>query len=330
MAQRRPLDDESERLQPVFHAMDPATAGPRYGSGGCRTTVWKTRGNAPARAIRYPDLRARNPAPGFMIMRAEQGVAGYAPQVARPQNADVSRRRIMEIRISHVFFLAIALGVAALWYFGRNRPIEMRTKSSTEERVASCAACNGSGTVDCPRCGRFGSVEAWATCPTCKGTGKHQWRFRDRPDAPCQKCRGTGRIETRTQCTHCSGKGKVQCSSCNGTGKSNTHSTTSWKSVSMGYSLWERFLLLLRLSVDANPAPQRDSKGAYPMVAEYVRMKSAQRPCRITDWGEFKQRGPEWVMPATVEFTMGHGTSAVRVIEFIVQNRELKTTRTIQ
>ena len=249
---------------------------------------------------------------------------------APPVTATVSRRRIMEIRISHVFFLAIALGVAALWYFGRNRPIEMRTKSSTEERVASCAACNGSGTVDCPRCGRFGSVEAWATCPTCKGTGKHQWRFGDRPDAPCQKCRGTGRIETRTQCTHCSGKGKVQCSSCNGTGKSNTHSTTSWKSVSMGYSLWERFLLLLRLSVDANPAPQRDSKGAYPMVAEYVRMKSAQRPCRITDWGEFKQRGPEWVMPATVEFTMGHGTSAVRVIEFIVQNRELKTTRTIQ
>ena len=68
---------------------------PRYGSGGCRTTVWKTRGNAPARTIRYADLRARNPAPGFMKMRAEQGVAGYAPQVARPQNADVLLRNTM-------------------------------------------------------------------------------------------------------------------------------------------------------------------------------------------------------------------------------------------
>jgi hypothetical protein len=98
----------------------------------------------------------------------------------------------------------------------------------------------------------------------------------------------------------------------------------------MGYSIWERFLLLLRLSADPNPSPQRDSKGTYPIVAEYVRMKSAQRLCRIKDWGEFKQRGPEWVMPATVEFTKGDGTSATRVIEFVVQNRELKTTRTIE
>ena len=53
---------------------------PRYGK--LSSTVWKTRGNAPARTIRYADLRARNPAPGFMKMRAEQGVAGYDPQAA--------------------------------------------------------------------------------------------------------------------------------------------------------------------------------------------------------------------------------------------------------
>ena len=82
LPRRQPLDDESEPLQPVFHAMDPATAGPRYGSGGCRTTVWKTYGQASARTIRYSDLRAPNPAPGFMIMRAEQRGPGYGPQVA--------------------------------------------------------------------------------------------------------------------------------------------------------------------------------------------------------------------------------------------------------
>jgi len=91
LPRRRPLDDESKRLQPVFHAMETYSASfPRYGK--LFSTVWKTRGNASARAILYPDLRARNPAPGFMKMRAEQGVAGYAPQVARPQNADVGHR----------------------------------------------------------------------------------------------------------------------------------------------------------------------------------------------------------------------------------------------
>ena len=69
LPRRRPLDDESKRLQPVFHAMDPATAGPRYGK--LFSTVWKTYGQAAARAIRYPDLRARNPAPGFMINKEQ-------------------------------------------------------------------------------------------------------------------------------------------------------------------------------------------------------------------------------------------------------------------
>ena len=107
LQRRRPLADESEPLQPVFHAMDPATAGPRYGSGGCRTTVWKTYGPAFARAIRYPYLRARNPAPECE-MKKEQNKAllgtthklplctpfrtvhtyGVQP-VGRPQNADV-------------------------------------------------------------------------------------------------------------------------------------------------------------------------------------------------------------------------------------------------
>ena len=55
LPRRRPLDDESERLQPVFHAMEKYFASfPRYGK--LSSTVWKTRGNAPARTIRYPDV----------------------------------------------------------------------------------------------------------------------------------------------------------------------------------------------------------------------------------------------------------------------------------
>ena len=108
LPRRRPLDDESKRLQPVFHAMETYSASfPRYGSGGCRTTVWKTYGQAAARTIRYADLRARNPAPECE-MKKEQNKAllgtthklplctpfrtvhtyGVQP-VGRPQNADV-------------------------------------------------------------------------------------------------------------------------------------------------------------------------------------------------------------------------------------------------
>ena len=81
LPRRRPLYNESQRLQPVFHAMENISASfPRYGK--LFSTVWKTYGQAAARAIRYADLRARNPAPGFMKMRAEQWGPGYGPQAA--------------------------------------------------------------------------------------------------------------------------------------------------------------------------------------------------------------------------------------------------------
>jgi len=55
LPRRRPLDDESKRLQPVFHAMETYSASfPRYGK--LFSTVWKTRGNAFPRTIRYPDV----------------------------------------------------------------------------------------------------------------------------------------------------------------------------------------------------------------------------------------------------------------------------------
>lgn len=240
----------------------------------------------------------------------------------------------MEIRISHVLLLALALGVASLWYFGRAQPIEVRSSTMTKERNASCIECSGSGVVNCPQCGGFGSLDAQVACPTCKGTGKHQWQFREKPDAPCQKCRGTGRIDSRAKCNHCSGKGKVRCSSCGGVGKRKISSPETSRAVYMGFSLWERFLLLLHLPIDPNPCPQVDSKGEYPIVVEYVKLKSTERPCSMDKWGEFKQRGEEWVLPGTVEFTDKNGNSTSRQVEFVVTNRKLvstrKTTRTIQ
>jgi hypothetical protein len=53
---------------------------PRYGK--LFSTVWKTYGQAAARAIRYPDLRAPNPAPYFEMKDAEQSVPAYGAQGA--------------------------------------------------------------------------------------------------------------------------------------------------------------------------------------------------------------------------------------------------------
>ena len=73
LPRRQPLDDEIERLQPVFHAMEKYFASfPRYGK--LSSTVWKTRGNAPARTIRYADLRARNPAPECEMKKEQNNV----------------------------------------------------------------------------------------------------------------------------------------------------------------------------------------------------------------------------------------------------------------
>ena len=77
---------------------------PRYGK--LISTVWKTRGNASARAIPYPELWMPNPAPGLMKKEQNKGLLGtthnlslctplrtlldYRVQpVGRPQNADV-------------------------------------------------------------------------------------------------------------------------------------------------------------------------------------------------------------------------------------------------
>ena len=53
---------------------------PRYGK--LSSTVWKIWGRAPARATCYPEYRTPNPAPGDMILGAEQGGPGYGPQAA--------------------------------------------------------------------------------------------------------------------------------------------------------------------------------------------------------------------------------------------------------
>ena len=85
---RQPLDDESEPLQPVFHAMDP-TAGPRYGSAadhGC-----KPEGTLPpARSATL--FTSAEPRARLYENESRTRRCWVRATVARPQNADVNNQ----------------------------------------------------------------------------------------------------------------------------------------------------------------------------------------------------------------------------------------------
>lgn len=234
-----------------------------------------------------------------------------------------------EFRAIELLLLLLALGVGALWYFGRARPIEVRTRHPSQRQSVVCEQCSGLRHVTCSECAGFGSVDARDACPLCKGTGKHEWRFGDKPDAPCQRCRGTGIIGVRAKCTHCLGVGHVLCKHCGGSGRTTTLTTTSSQTVSIGYSLWERCLIFCRLPVDPNPCPQKDSHGAYPIVDKYVAICSVKRPVRITQWGEFVRAGSVWVMSAEMEALNSPVIPTSRTIEFTVENRVMQKCKVI-
>jgi len=237
-----------------------------------------------------------------------------------------------QIRGHHLLLLAVLSGILATWYFGRMRPIKI--VEHAQQQDVPCTTCEGSGRETCRTCGGSSSVQTAQTCQKCRGSGEHEWHLKSRAsktltqsEPSCMICRGSGRVPARSRCSGCA-EGQVPCADCGGTGELR-HSVVS-SSVVMSHSLWERILLRLRIPVSPNPRPQRRDDGTYPIVAEFVRLKSAQRRCYISKWGDFGQRGPEWVMTGTVEFVGRNGESEARLIEFVVEERELKTTRAVQ
>ena len=231
----------------------------------------------------------------------------------------------MEIKNRHLALIVVALSIVALWYYGRECPIEIRYRKVPDQNTL-CSQCYGCGSITCARCGGFGSLASQSVCPTCKGTGKHKWRFGDKPDALCPKCRGSCHAEARMPCEYCSKTGRILCSSCNGTGRESRMIRT----VNMGFSRWEKFKQYLRIPIDYNPCPQITSEGKYLIVEEYVRLKSRIRASRVANWGKFQKRGEEWAMTAGVEFLANNEVHSIKHIEFIVQDRELKAARTVK
>lgn len=237
----------------------------------------------------------------------------------------------MTIRIHHLLLLLV-LGIAAFWYFGQTRPIEVTGESSKPPAPESCQSCAGAGTVTCSRCKGRPSTTRRIDCPDCQGSGRHHLRLGGRAGGPCQKCNGTGkRTVAATVCSSCEGKGQTPCPACRGTGKALAAVIPAPpKSVVMGYSPWEKALLHLRIPVNPNPCPQRNATGGYPIVEEYLAIRTAGWIGHVKEWGEFHLRDSSWRMTATVDFHNSWGDVRTQRIEFFVQNRVLATSRSVE
>lgn len=229
----------------------------------------------------------------------------------------------MNINVIKLFLYILFLLIILLWYFGRHHPIILRDETTSSS--VTCRECYGSKTVNCLTCGGFGSVDTFIPCDKCQGTGKHQYVLSSGLNAPCMKCRGSGTLSTRHTCKTCNGSGKRMCNNCEGTGM--ISSSIKKRVVYLDYSLWERFLLLLKVDPDPNPRPLPNSYGAYPIVEKYIELKSPTTPCSVTNWGRFYLRGNDWIVTASVVFATSDTSNQVRHMEFVVRNRKMIGSR---
>ena len=208
-----------------------------------------------------------------------------------------------------------AIAAAALVWWASIRPVKSGPEHHHAIAGQRCEPCGGKG--ECPACGGFGNAPAQGACAACKGTGKLNWRFGAKDDAPCTKCRGTGNAEARQTCPACEGAGK--CKICSGSGR-----TTALKATAaIGNSPWEWLLLLLDVPIDPNPCPQRSLRGGYPIVERYLALHFQRPRPRIKEWGEFLYDGDGWRMVCPVELSDESGATSTRTMEFKVKDRLL-------
>jgi len=183
--------------------------------------------------------------------------------------------------------------------------------------------------MDCPRCEGFGTVDKYEACPKCKGAGKTAMKFGNNPrGAPCTRCRGRGQIAVRGECPACKGGQKVRCSVCKGKGRVSSKANAS--AVVMAYSPWEWLLRYFKRPVKRNSCPQRSLLGGYPIVKEYLALRSGDKSASVKTWGEFQQVNYPWRMTAEVEFQNKSGQARTQMVEFIVMDRVLGKSRPIR
>ena len=243
--------------------------------------------------------------------------------VLKGARSDLVKKEV--ISLSDLILLLLFVGIGSLWFLGRNYPLTAESQQQIERQSVDCATCLGSGTLKCPACGGFGTVEVKEECPTCKGTGHHPGRSKNGPEVTCRKCKGTGKHPTRTTCTVCNGSGKVTCSTCSGTGKIGVTKTNVTYAVIMEPSLWETCLGFVGVPPDANPRPLKDADGRYPIVTKYLESRFPKQPFQVPAWGTFCLAGDEWKMTATIRYVDKAASIVSNEVEFTVKDRRLSS-----
>ncbi len=108
-----------------------------------------------------------------------------------------------------------------------------------------------------------------------------------------------------------------------------TTTTNTTYAVVMGRSLWEKCIGLIKIAPEANPCPQKEETGTYPIVTKYLETRFTKRPFRVISWGIFQRDGEAWKMTATLECLDKSGSMISKKVEFIVRNRSLSNGRII-
>lgn len=205
--------------------------------------------------------------------------------------------------------ILLLAGIACLWFFGKTQPIVVIDHATSNNRLASCSKCGGSGSVEVP-----------VTCLKCNGTGKGEWHFKsnDKKTALeskpiCLNCRGTGKILRREKCPQCGGTGRVTASE-----------SQKIKTVRADLSLWEKILAWCLIKPDPNCRPQRRMDGSYPLIVKYIEtMANPEYNAHVVKWGSARRTGTEWIIKTRLEFKDKNGQWAQEGREFIVENREV-------
>ena len=209
--------------------------------------------------------------------------------------------------------ILLLIGIICLWFFGKTQSIVVVDHATTDNRLASCSKCGGTG-----------SAEVSAACPKCNGTGKGEWHFKSKDKETqfgskpvCLSCKGTGKILRREKCPQCQGAGRVTASESQKT-----------KTVRADLSLWEKILVWCLIKPDANCKPQRRLDGSYSLVAKYIEvMINPAYNVRVIEWAPARLEGREWIIKTVIEFKDKNGQYIQQDREFIVENREVKGTR---
>ena len=214
----------------------------------------------------------------------------------------------------HVLAILV-LGFAAFWYFGQVQPVRLEQQAVPTTKSVVCADCGGFGFVD----------SAPQKCAKCRGTGQGEWQMKGKSSRKmsnarpaCVACSGRGTVSTRTTCPHC-----------NGTGKTSEASSRTIRTARAGISPWEKFLGWFGFEPEANPAPQMDRNGEYPLVAIYLEAWVHDQTYRVVDWGTFEDANGSWQATLFLESTLDDGSLKKWKVAVRVRDRAVVGCKTV-